>query len=79
MLEARKAGKIHYIGFTGHKDPLIHLGMLMVTAKNNFHFEVQPIEALHYSMTLPTSVVITGIDSLQLLDQALELLARSNR
>ncbi|MBV9490430.1 MAG: aldo/keto reductase, partial [Verrucomicrobia bacterium] len=33
---------------------------------------VQPIEALHYSMTLPTSVVITGIDNLQVLDQALE-------
>src|SRR4029453_1974035 len=25
MLEARKAGKIRYIGFTGHKDPLVHL------------------------------------------------------
>lgn len=33
---------------------------------------VTPIEALHYSMTLPTSVVITGIDSLQVLDQAIE-------
>ena len=33
---------------------------------------VQPIEALHYSMSLPTSVVITGIDNLQVLDQAIE-------
>jgi uncharacterized protein len=33
---------------------------------------VQPIEALHYSMTLPTSVVITGIDKLEVLDQAIE-------
>jgi aryl-alcohol dehydrogenase-like predicted oxidoreductase len=119
MLEARKAGKIRYIGFTGHKDPLIHLRMLDTAARNHFHFDavqmplnvmdahfrsfedqvlpvllkgeigveamktfgdnyilrsktVQPIEALHYSMTLPTSVVITGIDSLQVLDQAIE-------
>jgi predicted aldo/keto reductase-like oxidoreductase len=119
MLEARKAGKIRYIGFTGHKDPFIHLRMLEMAAKNKFHFDavqmplnvmdahfrsfedqvlpvlvkndigveamktfgdnyilrskiVQPIEALHYSMTLPTSVVITGIDSLQVLDQAIE-------
>jgi uncharacterized protein len=27
-LEARKAGKVRYIGFTGHKDPRIHLSML---------------------------------------------------
>jgi predicted aldo/keto reductase-like oxidoreductase len=119
MLEARKAGKIRYIGFTGHKDPFIHLRMLDTAAKNRFHFDavqmplnvmdahfrsfedqvlpvllksgigveamktfgddyilkskvVQPIEALQYSMTLPTSVVITGIDSSQVLDQAIE-------
>ena len=119
MVEARKAGKIRYIGFTGHKDPSIHLHMLDMAAKNHFHFDavqmplnvmdahfrsfedrvlpvllkneigveamktfgdnyilrsktVQAIEALHYSMTLPTSVVITGIDNLQVLDQAIE-------
>ena len=33
---------------------------------------VKPIECLHYAMNLPTSVVITGIDSLQILKQALE-------
>ena len=27
-LEARKAGKVRYIGFTGHKDPRIHLSMI---------------------------------------------------
>jgi aryl-alcohol dehydrogenase-like predicted oxidoreductase len=27
-LEARKAGKVRFIGFTGHKDPRIHLAML---------------------------------------------------
>ena len=30
------------------------------------------IECLHYAMNLPTSVVITGCDSMKLLDQALE-------
>jgi hypothetical protein len=33
---------------------------------------VTPIEALHYVMSLPTSVVITGIDKPEILDQALE-------
>jgi predicted aldo/keto reductase-like oxidoreductase len=119
MLEARKAGKIRHIGFTGHKDPSIHLRMLELASEHNFHFDavqmplnvmdahfesfeaqvlpvlvknqigveamkafgdhfilqsgtVQAIECLHYSMTLPTSVVITGIDSIQILDQAIE-------
>ncbi|MHC5732317.1 MAG: aldo-keto reductase family protein, partial [Nostoc sp.] len=31
---------------------------------------VKPIECLHYAMNLPTSVVITGIDSIPILDQA---------
>jgi aryl-alcohol dehydrogenase-like predicted oxidoreductase len=31
-----------------------------------------PIELLHYSMSQPVSVVITGIDSLAVLDQAIE-------
>lgn len=119
MLEAQKAGKVRYIGFTGHKDPLVHLRMLEVAAANNFHFDtaqmplnvmdahfrsfthtvvpklvknnigvlgmksmgdqiilksntVTPIECLHYAMNLPTSTVITGIDSMQILNQALE-------
>lgn len=117
--EAKKAGKIRYIGFTGHKDPLVHLRMLQVAEANGFRFDtvqmplnvmdyhfrsfahqvlpvlvreqigvlgmksmgskvilgsgvVQPIECLHYAMTLPTSVVITGIDSMPILDQAVE-------
>jgi aryl-alcohol dehydrogenase-like predicted oxidoreductase len=119
MVEAQKSGKVRYVGFTGHKDPFIHLRMLEIAAQKGFHFDavqmplnvmdahfrsfgdqvlpvllkdrigvlgmkpfgdhfilqsntVTPIEALHYSMTLPTSVVITGIDSLQVLDQAIE-------
>ena len=33
---------------------------------------VKPIECLHYAMNLPTSVVITGIDKPEILDQAFE-------
>ena len=36
---AKKAGKIRYIGFTGHKDPAVHLRMLDVAAQNKFHFD----------------------------------------
>jgi len=119
MLEARQAGKIRYIGFTGHKDPFIHLRMLEVAASHQFRFDtvqmplnvmdahfrsfeqqvlprlladeigvlgmksmgdpfilesktVTPMECLHYALNLPTSTVITGIDSLKVLDQALE-------
>ena len=38
-LEAKKAGKIRYIGFTGHKNPDIHLKMLETAAAHNFHFD----------------------------------------
>jgi aryl-alcohol dehydrogenase-like predicted oxidoreductase len=119
LIEARKAGKIRYIGFTGHKDPRIHLYTLEVGAKNDFRFDavqmplnvmdahyrsfekevlpelvknkiavlgmkslangsllksktVTAMECLHYALNLPTSVVITGIDSMEILDQACE-------
>src|SRR6202043_351200 len=39
LLKAKKAGKIRYIGFTGHKDPRIHLYMLEVARENGFHFD----------------------------------------
>jgi predicted aldo/keto reductase-like oxidoreductase len=39
FLEARKAGKIRYIGFTGHKDPAIHLRMLSMAKEKGFHFD----------------------------------------
>jgi uncharacterized protein len=117
-VEARKAGKIRFIGFTGHKSPDIHLKMLATASKHGFTFDavqmplnvmdahfdsfekkvlpvltrdgvgvlgmkpmgdkvilrsktVTPVECLHYAMNLPTSVVITGCDSLQILQQAL--------
>lgn len=117
---ARKAGKIRYIGFTGHKDPAVHLRMLEVAQKHGFHFDtvqmpvnvmdahfrsfthqvlpvavqqgigvlamktfgdklilqskvdVPPIDMLHYGLSQPVSVVITGIDKPEILDQALE-------
>jgi aryl-alcohol dehydrogenase-like predicted oxidoreductase len=126
LLEARKAGKIRYIGFTGHKDPRIHLYMLEIATANGFTFDtvqmplnvmdahyrsferlvlpelvrqnigvlgmkslangiilksgtVTAIECLHYALSLPTSVVITGIDSLERLDQALEAIRTFRR
>ncbi len=119
LVEAQKAGKLRYIGFTGHKDPRIHLHMLDVAREAGFKFDacqmplnvmdahfrsfekmvlpelvkngigvlgmkplangiilrsktVAAIECLHYALHLPTSVVITGIDSMKILDQAFE-------
>lgn len=115
---ARQAGKIRYIGFTGHKDPAIHLRMLETAQAHGFHFDTvqmpinvmdahfrsfthqvmpvaikqgigvlamktfgdkillqsntfQPMEALHYGLSQPVSVVITGIDKPEILEQAL--------
>jgi aryl-alcohol dehydrogenase-like predicted oxidoreductase len=118
MLEAKKAGKVRYIGFTGHKDPAIHLKMLKLVKEHDFpldavqmplnvmdaHFRsfahqvvpelvangigvlgmkplgsgailrsntVTPTECLHYALNLPTSVVITGMDTMAILEQGL--------
>src|SRR6266516_6797094 len=118
LVEARTAGKLRYIGFTGHKDPRIHLHTLEVAKEHGFSFAtvqmplnvmdahyrsfeklvlpelvkhkigvlgmksmanglilksktVTAIECLHYALNLPTSVVITGCDSMDILDQAL--------
>jgi len=119
LVQARAEGKIRYIGFTGHKDPRVHLYMLEVADRYGFKFDaaqmplnlmdahyrsfanevvpelikrkigvlgmksmangillksqtVTPVECLHYALNLPTSVVITGIDSMEILDQAIE-------
>ncbi|MGA2629908.1 MAG: aldo/keto reductase [Terriglobia bacterium] len=116
---AKEAGKIRYIGFTGHKDPDIHLKMIETGLQHGFTFDavqmpinlldyhfksfqnkvlpvlvkhgigalgmkplceghlfetktVTAIEAYHYVMSLPVSVMITGMDSMERLDQALE-------
>jgi uncharacterized protein len=117
--EAKQAGKIHHIGFTGHKDPSVHLRMFETADKHGFHFDtvqmpinvmdahfrsflngvvpvaqehgtailamktfgdpyilqsktVTPMEALHFGLNSPASVVITGLDSPAILDQAFE-------
>jgi len=120
FLEAKKQGKLRYIGFTGHKDPRIHLQMLAVAQERGFHFDscqmplnvmdahfrsfghlvlphlvaegiaplamktfgdgvilkadapIKPLEYLHFSLNLPVSVVITGIQNQRDLDQAFE-------
>jgi predicted aldo/keto reductase-like oxidoreductase len=50
VMAAKKAGKIRYIGFTGHKDPAVHLRMLDVAAQNGFHFDAcqMPLNVLDY-------------------------------
>lgn len=120
LADAQKAGKLHYIGFTGHKDPRIHLHMLEVAEQRGIRFDAvqmplnvmdahyrsfaklvlpellkqgigvlgmkpmangiilrsktaSPAECLRYALHLPTSVVITGIDSMAILDQACEV------
>jgi aryl-alcohol dehydrogenase-like predicted oxidoreductase len=39
LLDARRAGKLRFIGFTGHKDPAIHRAMLDAGFKRNFKFD----------------------------------------
>src|SRR5205807_6794655 len=39
VLEAQKAGKLRFIGFTGHKDPHVHLQMLLIASEHGFHFD----------------------------------------
>jgi aryl-alcohol dehydrogenase-like predicted oxidoreductase len=50
VMAAKQAGKVRYIGFTGHKDPSIHLHMLDMAAKNGFHFDScqMPLNILDY-------------------------------
>ena len=118
LMAAKQAGKIRYIGFTGHKSPAMHLKMLEMARSHQVSFDtiqmplnvmdahydsfekkvlpvvlkqdmsvlgmkamgddfilqsktVSPVECLHYAMSLPTSVVITGCDSMPILKQAL--------
>jgi uncharacterized protein len=118
LKEARKAGKIRFIGFTGHKSPEMHLNMIAIADKHGFTFDtvqmpvnaldehydsfgqkvipvaqkhgmailgmksfsnglilktntVTAVEALHYAMSVPVTMTITGCDSMKILDQAL--------
>ena len=117
--DARKAGKLRFTGFTGHKDPLMHLRMLEIAAERGVRFDavqmplnvmdahyrsfarlvlpelvrqgiaplamktmanghilksntVSAIECLQYALNLPVATVITGIDTMAILDQAFE-------
>ncbi|MDQ2835377.1 MAG: aldo/keto reductase [Acidobacteriota bacterium] len=119
VVAAQQAGKVRFIGFTGHKDPHIHLQMLEVAKQHGFHFDtvqmpinimdahfrsfaqlvvpraieekiavlgmkcfgdniilksgaVEPLDCLRYSLNVPVSVQITGINNKMLLDQAFE-------
>jgi predicted aldo/keto reductase-like oxidoreductase len=120
LIKARAAGKVRYIGFTGHKSPEIHLHMLDTAEKHGFAFDTvqmplnvmdahfssfshnvlpvavaknmgvlgmksmgssiilrsqtaSPQECLNFAMNLPVSVCITGCDSMQILQQGLEV------
>ncbi len=118
LLDAKKQGKVRLIGFTGHKDPAIHLRML----QHGFPFDTiqMPLnpfdgtfrsfgqhvlpeanrqalavfgmkslggsgemvrwggitveEGLRYAMSLPVTVTISGMDSIDVLKQNLEIL-----
>jgi predicted aldo/keto reductase-like oxidoreductase len=52
LIAARKAGKLRFIGFTGHKDPDIHRHMLDVARQHGFRFDTvqMPINVfdVHY-------------------------------
>jgi uncharacterized protein len=37
--EARKAGKVRFVGFTGHKNPAIHLKMIQIADQRGYHFD----------------------------------------
>jgi aryl-alcohol dehydrogenase-like predicted oxidoreductase len=39
LVAAQQQGKLRYIGFTGHKDPHIHLHTLAVAREHGFHFD----------------------------------------
>jgi predicted aldo/keto reductase-like oxidoreductase len=121
---AQKAGKIRFIGFTGHKSPEIHLKMLAAADAHHFTFDtvqmpvnvmdahydsfttrvipearkrdmgilgmkplgsglflksrpfkdgsVTPVQCLQFAMSQPTSVVITGCDTLGILMQGID-------
>jgi aryl-alcohol dehydrogenase-like predicted oxidoreductase len=131
LVAAQKAGKLRFIGFTGHKSPKIHLEMLNTAFAHQFRFDtvqmplnvmdahyqsfqrhvlpvlvqhdigvlgmkplgsglffrakpladgkVTPTDCLHYAMSLPTSVVITGCDTMGILKQAVNAALTTDR
>ena len=120
VVKAREAGKLRFIGFTGHKSPQIHKHMLEVADQHQFKLDtvqmplnvmdaqyesfaqmvlpmlqgrnigvlgmkpigdkillksgkVSAMECLRYALSLPTSVVITGCESMKDVQQAIDL------
>jgi len=62
MLKARQAGKVRYIGFTGHKSPEIHLHMLDTAFKNSFTFDtVQVAPFIKGDWTIIVTTTVTGL------------------
>lgn len=59
-LAAKKAGKVRYIGFTGHKDPNIHLYMLKVADRHKFQFDTvqMPVNVMDYHFRSFTNEVL---------------------
>lgn len=59
-LGAKKAGKVRYIGFTGHKDPNIHLYMLKVADRHKFQFDTvqMPVNVMDYHFRSFTNDVL---------------------
>ena len=124
LVAARKAGKLRFIGFTGHKSPEIHLKMLATADRHGFTFDtvqmpvnvmdahydsfttkvlpelskkkvgalgmkplgsglffksaplaeraITPQQCLQFAMSEPTSVVITGCDTMGILMQGID-------
>ncbi len=64
-LAARKAGKVRYIGFTGHKDPHIHLYMLQVADRHEFVFDTvqMPVNVMDYHFRSFTNEVLPELKS----------------
>jgi len=120
LTQARKEGKIRFIGFTGHKSPEMHLHMIATADQHGFTFDtvqmpvnaldehylsfgqqvipvaqkhgmailgmkplsngailktnsVTAVEALHYAMSVPVTLTITGCESIANLEQALSV------
>ena len=59
-MKAREAGKIRYIGFTGHKDPAIHLRMFEIAEQHGFKFDTvqMPVNAMDAHFRSFTNQVI---------------------
>ena len=53
FLATKNAGKTRFIGFTGHKDPHIHLYMLEVADRHKFQFDTVQMSAERHGRAFP--------------------------